>query len=302
MPTPDILTLHARSQPDKLAVIDDRPDGTRLQWTFAELEAEANRAANFMREWGVCWGDKVVWCGRNSLGVVRMMHAARKIGATAVPLNYRLSPEEASYVVDNCDAVLAYTDAEYAGLFAEIRGKIPKVRDVVCFDGAPGPGMLDGDALLARSSDAELRVEEGDEAAATMIYTSGTTGKPKGALRRGGGDPEQVRGVVGVIGYVPEDIYLTTGPLYHSGPGGFMGISHALSHTVVLQRKFDPEDWLRLVARHRVSTCSRSSPSPDSGGSGARPRRPESRSRPFWRSRRGRRWRRPRSDRSARPR
>ncbi len=254
MPVPDYLTLHAQAQPDKPALIDDRPDGTLVRWSFADLNAEANRLANLMRARGVRWGDKVVWCGRNSPGIVRMMHAARKIGATAVPLNYRLSPEEAAYVVDNCDAAFAYTDAEYVGLFAAIRPQTPKLRDVVCFDGPPGPGMLDGDALLARSSADEPQAHESDEPAAIMIYTSGTTGKPKGALRRGGGDPEQVRGVVEVIGYVPEDVYLTTGPLYHSGPGGFMSISHALSHTVVIQRKFEPEDWLRLVDRHRVTT------------------------------------------------
>jgi fatty-acyl-CoA synthase/long-chain acyl-CoA synthetase len=49
-------------------------------------------------------------------------------------------------------------------------------------------------------------------------------------------------------------VYLTTGPLYHSGPGGFMSIAHALGNTVVLQRKFGAEDWLRLVQAHRVTT------------------------------------------------
>ena len=67
-------------------------------------------------------------------------------------------------------------------------------------------------------------------------------------MRRGTGDPEQTRAPSSaLIGYVPDDVYLTTGPLYHSGPGGFMGVAFALGNTVVLQRKFDPEDWLRLV-------------------------------------------------------
>ena len=55
-----------------------------------------------------------------------------------------------------------------------------------------------------------------------------------------------------LIGYTPDDVYITTGPLYHSGPGGFMGVAQALGQTIVLQRKFDPEDWLRLVDTHRV--------------------------------------------------
>jgi acyl-coenzyme A synthetase/AMP-(fatty) acid ligase len=53
---------------------------------------------------------------------------------------------------------------------------------------------------------------------------------------------------------VTDDVYLTTGPLYHSGPGGFAAVAHALGNTVVVQHKFDPEDWLRLVQTYRVTT------------------------------------------------
>jgi acyl-coenzyme A synthetase/AMP-(fatty) acid ligase len=56
------------------------------------------------------------------------------------------------------------------------------------------------------------------------------------------------------IGYRPDDVYLTTGPLYHSGPGGFMGIALAMGQTIVLQHKFDPEDWLRLVETYRCTS------------------------------------------------
>jgi fatty-acyl-CoA synthase/long-chain acyl-CoA synthetase len=56
------------------------------------------------------------------------------------------------------------------------------------------------------------------------------------------------------IGYVQDDVYLTTGPLYHSGPGGFMSVAHLYGNTVVVQRRFDAEDWLRLVQKYRVST------------------------------------------------
>lgn len=87
-----------------------------------------------------------------------------------------------------------------------------------------------------------------------MIYTSGTTGRPKGAVRSSAGNPEQLARMVEFIGYLPDDVYLTTGPLYHSGPGGFAAIAHLLGNTIVLQRRFDPEDWLRLVERYRVTT------------------------------------------------
>ncbi len=257
---PDYLTVYAQVQGDKTAVVDDRPDGPVFRWTYAELNGEANRLANVMLGLGVGPRDKVVWCGMNSLEVVRVTHAARKIGATAVPLNYRLAPEEAAYVIDNSDAVLIWADAEFAELFAKIRGQLPKVRHVLVFNGPPGPDMLSAESVLAEASDREPTIGQADQAA-TMIYTSGTTGQPKGALRTGGGDPEQGRKLLELLGYGPDDVYLTCGPLYHSGPGGFMAIAQGLGNTCIVQRKFDAEDWLRLVDKYAV-TSTFSAPTP----------------------------------------
>ena len=107
---PDILGMYAQSQPDKPGVIDDKPDGTVVTWTYAELDAQANRIGNLLLSLGVSPGQKVLWCGPNSPEVVAAMSAARKIGAVAVPLNYRLTPEEALYVINHSDAEVAYVD------------------------------------------------------------------------------------------------------------------------------------------------------------------------------------------------
>ena len=56
---PDILSVYAQSQPGKLAVVDDKPDGTVVAWTYAELEAQANRVANLLLSLGAGQGTKV---------------------------------------------------------------------------------------------------------------------------------------------------------------------------------------------------------------------------------------------------
>lgn len=261
---PDILTAHATAQPDKLALVEDPPAGGRgnvVRWSYRELNEEANRLANVLLDLGVKREEKVLWCGPNSSGIIRMIHAARKVGASAVPLNYRLTAEESAYVVDNSDSVVAYIDADYVDLFAKIQSDCPKLREVLVFDGKPGAGMKSADDLVAAASAEEPVVEPSELAAETIIYTSGTTGKPKGAMRRGGGNPEQSAALVKFFGYTGDDVYLTTGPVYHSGPGGFMGIAYALGQTVVLQRKYDAEDWLRLIAEFNV-TSSFGAPTP----------------------------------------
>ena len=134
----DILSVHARSQPGKPGVIDDRPDGTVTIWTYAELEAQANRVANLLLALGAGPGTKVLWCGPNSPQVVAVMNATRKIGAIAVPLNYRLTPEEACYIVNHSDAEVAYVDYEHAPMFAALRGQLEKVRHVIAVGGPVG--------------------------------------------------------------------------------------------------------------------------------------------------------------------
>ena len=252
----DILSMYAQLQPDKPGVIDDKPDGTVVTWNYAELEAQSNRVANLLLALGAGPGRKVLWCGPNSPEVVAVMNATRKAGAVAVPLNYRLTPEEALYVINHSDAEIAYVDHEYAPMFASLRDRLEKVRHIIAVGGSD-PQTPDGmltDADIAATPANAPDVGEVAGSGGTMIYTSGTTGKPKGAVRSGPPNPEVLGALVNLFGYRPDDIYLTSGPLYHSGPGAFMAIGLLFGQTVIVQRKFDAEDWLRLVDRYKVSS------------------------------------------------
>jgi fatty-acyl-CoA synthase/long-chain acyl-CoA synthetase len=257
----DALSMYALSQPGKPAVIDDRPDGTVVTWSYTELDARANRLANLLVSLGAGPGSKVLWCGPNSPEVVAVMTATRKIGAVAVPLNYRLSAEEARYVVDNSDAEVAYVDYEYAPMFAALRdggrdggdGRLGRVRHIIAAGGPAPDGMLT-DADIAAAPPGAPDVGEAAGAGGTMIYTSGTTGKPKGAMRSGPPNPELFGALLSLFGYRPDDVYITSGPLYHSGPSAFLGAALLYGQTLIVQRKFDAEDWLRLVDTYKASS------------------------------------------------
>ncbi|MEM9033986.1 MAG: AMP-binding protein [Actinomycetota bacterium] len=250
----DFLASYARGMGAKPAIIDDRPGEPVRSFSYAELHRYSDHVASALHRRGVRPGDKVMWCGANSIKLLAFTHAARKAGCVAVPLNYRLSAEEAGYVVENSDSVFAWVDAEYAGLFAAIAPGIPRLRTVVVFDGDAEQGQLTEAELLDGVPVEPPPVEAGT--GATMIYTSGTTGKPKGAVRTNSAasGTQQAQALLELIGYGPGDVYLTTGPLYHSGPGGFAGIAAVLGNTVVLQHHFDAEDWLRLVQTYEVSS------------------------------------------------
>jgi fatty-acyl-CoA synthase/long-chain acyl-CoA synthetase len=250
---PDTLSVYAQSQPGKPGVIDDKPDGTIVTWTYAELDAQSNRVANLLLRLGAGPGTKVLWCGPNSPEVVAIMTATRKIGAVAVPLNYRLTPEEALYIINHSDAEVAYVDYEHAPMFAALRDRLEKVRHIIAAGGPAPDGML-ADADIAAAPAGAPDVGDVAGAGGTMIYTSGTTGKPKGAVRAGGPDPELLGALLNLFGYRPDDIYITSGPLYHSGPSAFMGAGLLYGQTIIVQRKFHPEDWLRLVDKYKASS------------------------------------------------
>src|SRR5580700_7027817 len=188
----DTLSMFAQSQPGKPAVIDDRPEGPVVTWTYAELEAQANRIGNLLLSLGAGPGRKVLWCGPDSPDVVAVMNATRKIGAIAVPLNYRLTPEEALYVINHSDAEIAYVDHEHVPMFAALRDQLEKVRHIIAV-GGPDPKIADGmltDADIAAAPADAPDVGDAAGVGGTMIYTSGTTGKPKGAVRSGPTNPE----------------------------------------------------------------------------------------------------------------
>src|ERR1700761_2882508 len=170
----DFLSAYARAHPGKLGVVDDRPDGTVVRWSYAELEAQSNRVANLLLSLGARPGTKVLCCGPNSPGIVAVMNAIRKVSAVVVPLNYRLTPDEASYIIDHSDAEIAYVDAEQAPMFAALHPGLPKLRHVIAFGGPAPDGMLaDADIAAASPAPPADAAAEASVGGGTMIYTSG---------------------------------------------------------------------------------------------------------------------------------
>src|ERR1035437_4757543 len=92
----DVLREHARSRPAQLGAIDG---DTRLD--YQAVARRVNRLAHALDRDGVGPGDRVVWMGQNSFRVVELLLAAAKLGACCCPVNWRQSPEELAFVVDD---------------------------------------------------------------------------------------------------------------------------------------------------------------------------------------------------------
>jgi long-chain acyl-CoA synthetase len=243
----DILARHAAAQPDKAAIIE----GER-RWTWREYHERRNRLARALAGLGLTAGEHAVLYAHNAGELLLASAAVRAVGGIPVPMNHRLTAEEAAYILDNSDAAVLFAGDAFLATVERVRGGAARLRHVIAIGEERRPWAVHLEDLLAASSPAPVDAPDG--LGGSIVYTAGTTGKPKGA-RRHGSDPRALLPRLAALNCVaPDDVHLVAGPLYHSAPSGFASYAHALGQTVVVMQKFDAEDALRTIARHRCTT------------------------------------------------
>jgi fatty-acyl-CoA synthase len=161
------VARHAYGQPDAVAI---RFAGESITW--AALHSRVGRLAAGLAGLGIGPGDRVAILMTNRPEFAEITLAVNAAGAIAVPVNFRLAPEEVAYILGDSGATLIVTDAVLAPLAtAAAGGAIPVVV----------AGTSSYQALLD-SADAAVAVPVDEQDVALIMYTSGTTGRPKGAM------------------------------------------------------------------------------------------------------------------------
>jgi long-chain acyl-CoA synthetase len=216
-------------------------------YSYAELEAEACRAAHALLALGVGPGDRVALFLPNVPEFAIVYLAAQKVGAVAVSLNALLRTEEIRFILADSGAGVLFTTAALLSEAAPLRGSVGTLRDVVLCEGeAPGERTL---AELTADQPAEFaaREMERDDPAA-ILYTSGTTGKQKGAVLSHGNVLSNAHATRHCVGSRPGDRHALFLPLFHCfGQNFILNAALASGGTVLLHRRFDPEQTPRLL-------------------------------------------------------
>ena len=231
--------------PNDDAIIDDLG---RL--TFAEVHERTNRLASALADRGVLEGDGVALMCRNHRYFVETLVACSKLGAHTLFLNTAFAGPQLTEVVKREKPVAIVYDEEFAELL-EDAGKRRK-RFVAWYEGedAPDPTLED----LIEEGDPEDPVPP-EEPGRVVILTSGTTGTPKGASRK---QAEGIGPAIALLSRIPlkaGERALIAAPLFHSWGFAHFTLGMALHHTLVLQRRFKPENVLAGIAQHQAQSC-----------------------------------------------
>jgi long-chain acyl-CoA synthetase len=244
---------HAADHRDQPAIIM-AVSGARL--TFGEFDANANRLAHLFRARGFRRGDHVAILMENNVRYCEVMAAAERTGLYYTCVNSFLTPQEAAYVVDNCDARAFVTSAAKAGVATQAAALTPKVTTFLCVDtDAPIGPFLPYDAAISAYPPGPVPDEQ---LGAAMLYSSGTTGRPKGIQRP---LPEaHPREQLPVMAFTQRllqmrdgMVYLSPAPIYHSAPQASVATALRLGATTVIMEKFDAEQFLALVEKYQVT-------------------------------------------------
>ncbi|HEV2130685.1 MAG TPA: long-chain fatty acid--CoA ligase [Longimicrobiaceae bacterium] len=219
--------------------------------TYAELDERVRRAAALLVRLGVRAGSRFGILMLNDRRFVELLFAAGRVGAIAVPLNWRLAAPELEYVVRDAGIELLFVGPEQRELGAELEARCgcrvvsaPESYDALLVEVEEG-------ALTGGSLPGEL---PGDDDPVLMVYTSGTTGRPKGAVLTHANLFWNAINDILALGLTYRDVTLTVLPLMHVGGIGLFTLPMLLcGGTVTLPRSFDAEQTLRLIAEHRVS-------------------------------------------------
>jgi long-chain acyl-CoA synthetase len=192
----------------------------------------------------------------NDLEFLQASFAAVPLGASAVPINWHWRADEVEYVLRDSGANALIVDAD---LWPTVAAGVPDGVAVIVVPAAAGEaddlpaGALRWPEWLAAS---EPHQEPPERAPLSMIYTSGTTGRPKGVVREESEDErrEQMLAMLDeVFGLGPGERTVIPAPMYHTAPNVYALLAVAKGMDMTIMRRFDPEEFLAIVERQRIT-------------------------------------------------
>ena len=239
----DFLDRAESTYPDRVGLIDE-PDQPAEPWgplNFADMAGRARGQAAGLDRLGVPPGQRVAIVSANASRLLTSFYGVCGWGRILVPINFRLAPDEVSYIVEHSGASVLLVDPELEDSLAPIgathRYSFGADTDATVFpiDADPAPWPAD------------------EGATATINYTSGTTARPKGVQLTHRNCWVNAAVFGWHIQLSDRDVYLHALPMFHANGWGMPWATTAMGCTQVVLRKVDGTEILRRIERHGVS-------------------------------------------------
>ena len=247
------LERHALMQPDDAAL---RFLGNTVTW--ADLRRRVVAFAGALSRRGVGSGDRVMVLMLNRPEFVEALLATNMLGAIAVPVNFRLTPPEIAFLVDDCQARIVITESVLAAVATGVRGITPVLAEVIVAGEVTDDGVLGYEDLIAEDAGQglDLPVDVPNDAPALIMYTSGTTGRPKGAVLTHTNLTGQTMTAIYTSGAdIKNDVGFIGVPFFHIAGVGNLLTGMLLGRPTVIHPlgAFDPGQLLDVLAAEKVT-------------------------------------------------
>ncbi|CAN5496073.1 fatty acid--CoA ligase [soil metagenome] len=241
----DSLQRQVRERPDAVAYT---ANGRHL--SFADVDRTTNRIANALAAMGVGRGHRVALLTKQHVECLLLTLAACKLGAVAMPVNWRLAPAEVEYIVVDGEAPFLMVDAAF---IATVRAAhMPGLKTIVCTERS-GDGLASFESWYSAFGDEFEPLAADTHDAALQLYSSGTTGRPKGIVLTHAGLLSTSRVVSTEWHFDSRHVLGNPLPVFHvAGMTMLLLTIHTGGRTIAFA-DFDPAGYIGAIGEHGIT-------------------------------------------------